>query len=278
MGEVTSIGWTDHTLPAWRGCEKVSAGCRACYAEHSTPVRVARSRGLELWGGDGARIEGKAWAADLRKWHRAAVEAGVVRRVFALALGDIFEDYAGGQVLRADGRTQHTLDDLRRDALDAMVRYGIGTWSVGGATCGLVYQALTKRPENVARMVPATWLRSWPAHVWIGATCENQAMAEERVDHLRAIPVPVCFLSVEPMLGPVAVNLRGISWLIIGAESPQGGHAARPFEWAWAEDLVRQADAAGVPVFVKQGPGGETDEVTFPPSMRGRRAFPEARP
>ena len=52
MGANSKIEWTDHTFNAWTGCEKVSPACAHCYAEVATPVRVARSKGLELWGGD----------------------------------------------------------------------------------------------------------------------------------------------------------------------------------------------------------------------------------
>jgi protein gp37 len=321
VAEETGIGWTDHTLPGWRGCAKVSAGCKHCYAEHSTPVRAARAgeeakprrevvrkgklvvlparpakEPIELWGADGARIEGKNWESDLRKWNAAALRDGVRRRVFALALGDVFEDYQGGRVLRADGRVQPTLDGLRRRMLDALAN-----------ATGLDVQLVTKRPENVETMVPLWWWKhEWPRHVWMICSCENQEEAEVRLPHLLRIPAPVLGVSVEPMLGPMDLSdlVRGmpvgehhysalacdvdaeddqewggrsVSWVICGGESPQGGRAARPFDWSWAESLKAQCEAAGAPFHMKQGPNGETDEATFPVGMRGCRAFPMPR-
>ena len=70
-----------------------------------------------------------------------------------------------------------------------------------------------------------------------------------RVDYLRRVPAPVRFISAEPLLGPVEVNLEGIAWVITGAES---GHGARPMDEAWVRSLRDQAIAAGAAFFYKQ--------------------------
>lgn len=57
MSEKTIIAWTDHTFNPWMGCEKVSAGCKNCYAERLTRDRM----GLELWGKGGRRQVTKTW-------------------------------------------------------------------------------------------------------------------------------------------------------------------------------------------------------------------------
>lgn len=49
-----------------------------------------------------------------------------------------------------------------------------------------------------------------------------------RIDDLRRTGAKIKFLSVEPLLGPLPkMNLKGISWLIVGGES---GPSARPLE------------------------------------------------
>lgn len=55
MSENTKIEWATHSWNPWIGCTKVSPGCKFCYAEHSTPTRVARKAGRELWGKGQAR-------------------------------------------------------------------------------------------------------------------------------------------------------------------------------------------------------------------------------
>lgn len=262
MGESTGITWTDSTINCWVGCAKVSTGCSHCYAEQSRPVRVKRAAGLEVWGANAARSETKGWEASLRKWQKqAAALASQVSRfaihrhlVFGQSLSDTFEDYDGsGGVRFANGDIGTGLAPLRARFFAAIE-----------AAPALTFQLLTKRPENILRMVPPSWLDHWPEHVWIGATVEDQANADERIPHLLRVPAAVRFLSVEPQVDDMEIkysfgqyidkwgNWRagtGISWVIQGGES---GSKARPFDLAWARILRDQCRAAGVPYFLKQ--------------------------
>jgi protein gp37 len=244
MGQITGISWTDHTFNPWWGCQRVSPGCEHCYAETLAVTR----RKLPVWGPP-STTERKRIASglkDLPKWNAAAKRDGVRRRVFCASMADVFE--AHPQVA-----------PWRAEALDLL------------AQCdGLDVQLLTKRPENIRGMVPTAWLTSWPAHVWIGTTVEDQRRANERIPHLLRVPAAVRFLSMEPLLEAVDLvdalsvtdasgessgprcNADGspaLSWVIVGGES---GTGARPFGLAWARSIVGQCDEAGVPVFVKQ--------------------------
>jgi len=129
-----------------------------------------------------------------------------------------------------------------------------------------LFLVLTKRPARL-------WDAQEIANIWIGTTVEDQPRADERIPHLLHIPAAKRFLSLEPLLGPVDLtriehwwdqhtrhNLnalrgyepekwRGLDWLIIGCES---GPRRRPTDLAWVRDLVEQARAAGVPVWIKQ--------------------------
>lgn len=76
-----------------------------------------------------------------------------------------------------------------------------------------------------------------------------------RLDHLRAVPAAVRFLSIEPLLGPVGeLDLTGIHWVIVGGES---GHGARPIDVSWVTDIQDQCIEADVAFFFKQW-GGRT--------------------
>ena len=57
------------------------------------------------------------------------------------------------------------------------------------------------------------------------------------------------FLSCEPLLGPLDLDLDGIHWVIAGGES---GPGARPMRPEWAQSVRDQCLAAGVPFFFKQ--------------------------
>lgn len=287
MGEVTGIAWCDHTLNAWIGCHKVSDGCRSCYAEHSPPVRVMRSRGLEVWGAHAERHETKGWRANIRQWNAAAIRAGERRRVFCHSLSDVFEDHPVANRIRPD-----LCAEIER-------------------ATGLDFLLLTKRPENMTRLAPKMWEHAWPINVVAMTTVESQAMANERIPHLLRVPAMRRGLSMEPLLEAVDLSEwlttagcpgdalppeQLISWIIIGGESG----SSRPFDLAWARSLLAQADAAGVPAFLKQfgahpvdgtyapradrpdilvtktirlvdSHGG--DEAEWPEDLRGRRAF-----
>lgn len=208
MGEGSKIEWTDHTFNAWWGCSRVSPGCQHCYAE-SFDKRVGGAH----WGERAERrfFGDKHWALPLR-WNDKARAEGVRRRVFCASMADVFE-------------ARPELDQHRRRL-----------WDLIEATPWLDWLLLTKRPQNVMSMVPASWLCGFPLNVWVGTTVEDAQRAAERIPHLQAIPATVRFLSCEPLLGPVAdvVDLAGIDWVIAGGES---GPGARPPSTEWFRDL-----------------------------------------
>lgn len=255
MAENSNISWTHHTFNPWRGCVKVSAGCKHCYAEQL----VTKRQGLPLWGLTAERrvAAESTWKEPVR-WNRKAQEAGVRHRVFCASLADVFED--------------------RPDLVAPRARL----FRLIEATPHLDWLLLTKRPQDMARLAQeAGWPGRWPTNVWAGTTVEDQEQAEERVWRLLGVPARVRFLSCEPLLGPLdlagvrllgwrSINggeeprgafarwqetpmrakLReGIDWVIVGGES---GPSARIFDLAWARDLLSQCRGAGVPFFFKQ--------------------------
>jgi protein gp37 len=110
------------------------------------------------------------------------------------------------------------------------------------------YQVLTKRPRRLARMAPDL---PWPRNVWIGVSIERQEQAW-RVAELRKVPAAVRFISAEPLLGPLNLNLDGIHWLIAGGES---GPNHRPMDERWALELRDQCASSGIAFFFKQWGG-----------------------
>jgi protein gp37 len=95
-----------------------------------------------------------------------------------------------------------------------------------------------------------------PEHLWIGASIENQE-AVYRIAQLREVPATVRFLSCEPLLGPVKLDLDGLDWVIVGGES---GIGYRPMKLDWARDIRDQCLSAGVAFFFKQV-GGRTPKA-----------------
>lgn len=233
MSDTTIIAWTDHTFNAWMGCAKVSAGCAHCYAETLTKNRM----GLSLWGVDAKRQITKSPWDHVRQWEKAARlgESGLLGNgrhlVFTGSLMDWAEDRPDLEAPRAR------------------------MWEVIRSSPHLWFQMLTKRPENIRRMLPADWGDGWE-NVWLGTSVEDMRVAE-RVDHLRDIPAVVRFISYEPALGPLdEIDLTGIDWVIIGGES---GPKYRPMELDWARAMRAKCEAIDVAFFFKQSAAIRTE-------------------
>lgn len=183
MGENTKIEWADHTFNPWIGCTKVSPACDHCYAE-----ALATNRLGVAWGPHAARrrTAESTWRQPLA-WNRKAEREGRRFRVFCSSLADVFDN-------KVD-------EDWRTDL-----------WGLIAATPRLDWLLLTKRPQNIAKMLPAprgfyhpAWGEGW-SNVWLGTTVENQAEADRRIPHLLAVPAAKHFLSMEPLLGPVDLS------------------------------------------------------------------------
>jgi protein gp37 len=107
------------------------------------------------------------------------------------------------------------------------------------------FQVLTKRSQRLAELAPKL---AWPDNVWLGVSVEYQRWTS-RIDDLRGTPAKTKFLSCEPLLGPLELNLTGIDWVIVGGES---GHGARPMRADWARGIRDQCETSSVPFFFKQ--------------------------
>lgn len=227
MSEKTIIAWTDHTFNPWMGCEKVSDGCKNCYALTLTKNRM----GLDLWGKSAERQVTKGPWQNVRKWNRDAEKDGVQRRVFCASLCDIFEDHPTANA------TRPRLWDLVRECTS------------------LDWQILTKRPHRIVDNLPADWDAGWN-HVWLGTSVEDMRVAD-RVDHLRNIPAAVRFISYEPAIGPLDdLDLTGIDWVIYGGES---GAGYRQEDKNWARVMHRKCSENGTAFFHKQSSGYRTE-------------------
>ena len=250
------IAWTDATFNPVRGCRKLSAGCAHCYAAELSRVNPGV---LGTWGANGQRvISPDGWEARFDAWEKKAAKAGKPMRVFVNSMWDPGE---GPDVNGKEGR-----DGPRAEYLPVLLKLV----QIARRCPHLRLQMLTKRPWNlVAWWRKREWYMMddatgktvvWPANLWIGASTEDQASADERIPWLLQLPAAVRFLSVEPMLGPVdlagwAIDAEGsypldrLAWVITGGES---GTGARPIHPQWARDLRDQCAAAGVPFFFKQ--------------------------
>ena len=129
-------------------------------------------------------------------------------------------------------------------------------WALIEATPHLDWLLLTKRIRHVRKLAP--WSGKWPQNIWLGTSAENQLWLDRRVEHLLEHDVVVCFISAEPLLGPLALQpwlaapgslQPGINWVIAGGESGPDSRSMNP---AWPEDIRDQCNEADVPFHFKQ--------------------------
>jgi protein gp37 len=116
------------------------------------------------------------------------------------------------------------------------------------------YQVLTKRSERMAQLLKTKLkFATEQTHIWWGVSVEDRQYGVSRIAHLQSAPAAVRFLSIEPLLEDIgAVDLSGITWVIVGGES---GPGARPMQREWVVSLRNQCRKARVRFFFKQWGG-----------------------
>lgn len=226
MGTSTTIAWTDKTYNPWIGCQIVTeAECGDCYAR-----RWAARHRLNVWGPlTHSPRHVTRTGHDPLSWNRQAEHEGRRFKVFCASLADVFEPHP--------------------DVREARLRL----WETIERTPSLDWQLLTKRSKFIQRLVPASWLQHWPAHVWVGASVGTQVAAAKRIPYLLDVPASLRFLSCEPLVEPVTLvpwlTTGGLHWVICGGYS---GSQHRPMDVAWARALKAECEHYGVAFFMKQ--------------------------
>jgi protein gp37 len=234
MAGYSKIEWTDSTFNPWVGCTKIEragrkpSACDFCYAE-----KWAKRSGQVSWGNHPRRrTTSSYWAAPLA-WNKRALDFqskfGRRQRVFCASLADVFDN-------QVDPTWRSDLFDLIHscDQLDWLL--------------------LTKRPQNIRKMLPADWGNGY-ANVWLGTTAEDARAYQQRGKHLLALPAAIRFVSYEPALGPlgpITIEGKKPDWIIIGGESGVRSDLSRPTDPQWARDAIAECRRENVSPFLKQ--------------------------
>jgi protein gp37 len=231
----TTIEWTrdpatgrmGKTWNPVRGCVKISAGCKHCYAA----TFAERFRGVPghpyEQGFDPRLVPEKL--AEPATWASPTV-------CFVNSMSDLFQ-------------------------ADVPSAYVAKVWQTMRLANWHIYQVLTKRADAMRE-----WAKGYDKHggpllqnVWLGVSVENRKHGVPRIDCLRETPAAVRFLSVEPLLEDLgALDLRSIDLVIVGGES---GPGARPMDPAWVRSIRDQCQAQGARFFFKQWGGVRKKET-----------------
>lgn len=215
----TKIQWCDKTWNPITGCTKISEGCENCYAEKM----AKRLQGRFGYPSDDPFRPGTFHDDKLIQpvhWKKP-------RRIFVCSMSDIFhEDVTEEQINKVTSIMVHPMSGASHHT----------------------YIILTKRPDRIPK-TSYERISDWK-NVWFGITAENQKRYEERWKVLRKIYPVIRFISVEPMLEPIQLNLEiNPDWVICG---PETGQNPRYFNKEWARNLRDQCKESGIPFFYKQ--------------------------
>ncbi len=221
MSKESAIEWTDATWNPVTGCTKITRGCDNCYAERLAE-RFRGVPGHPFEKGFDLTLHPERLSQPL-SWKRP-------RMIFVNSMSDLFHKEISTELI-----------DRVFDTMEAADRH--------------IFQVLTKRSALMKHYLERRYGQAVaPRHIWCGVSVEDHT-ATSRIRHLQKAPVPIRFLSIEPLLGPVRdLNLKGISWVIVGGES---GPKARPMERSWVLNIRDVCEREGVAFFFKQW-GGRT--------------------
>lgn len=215
MATKTQIEWTESTWNPITGCDKISPGCKYCYADRLAK-RLKAMGSKNYKNGFELTLHPQALNAPL-EWRKPQM-------VFVNSMSDLFHEEVPLKFI------QKVFEVMRK-------------------TSKHQFQILTKRAERLEKINKQL---NWPDNVWMGVSVENEDYLF-RVSHLIKTSAKTKFLSLEPLLGPISkLDLKGIDWVIVGGES---GPGARPMKKEWVLEIREICQLRGVPFFFKQWGG-----------------------
>lgn len=206
------------------GCNKVSRGCKFCYAEvmHKRLMGIVPSKYSQPF--NAGSVFHKDVLLQAHSWKHPSL-------VFVNSMSDLFHN--------------DITDDQLLEAFKTM-------WHLSQHT----FIILTKRSERLPGFYQ--YLKEYAAaaatapNIWLLVSTENQATANQRIPHLLATTAAIKGISAEPLLSHINLPVEWLSqlhWVIAGGES---GPKASPMHPTWPLNLQQQCQAAGVPFFFKQ--------------------------
>jgi protein gp37 len=226
MSGKSTIEWTDATWNPVRGCTKISAGCKHCYAKTFADRFVGVPGHPYELGFEVRTVPDKL--SDPLTWKRS-------RKIFVNSMSDLFHPDIPDEYIVSVAQVMMQAD-----------------WHT--------YQVLTKRSERMSELLNTKLaFAASTRHIWWGVSVENKRDGKPRIAHLRRAKACIRFLSVEPLLEDLGtLDLSGISWVIVGGES---GAGARPMREEWVRTVKQQCQTAKVAFFFKQWGGVRKKEA-----------------
>lgn len=188
----------------WRGCHKLSAGCKHCYVYRGDARREVDSSVV---------VRTKNFDLPLRKKRNGEFKIPPGTFVYTCFTSDFFVEDA---------------DKWRAEA-----------WEMIRCRSDLHFMMITKRIDRFSDCLPDDWGDGYD-NVTICCTVENQACADYRLPIYRRAPIKHKIIICEPLLERIDLSTYAVGeWIeqiVAGGES---GYEARPCDFEWVMDLRR---------------------------------------
>ncbi|GIK61613.1 MAG: phage Gp37/Gp68 family protein [Ignavibacteriota bacterium] len=229
--KTTKIEWTEKVWNPSIGCDKISAGCKFCYAE--VFARRLKAIGVDDYT-DGFMFKILP--------HRLEEPLKVKKptKFFVNSMSDLFHE------------------EMPFEYLDMI-------FNVIKKTPQHIYQILTKRDKI---MLKYFFNNNVPENVWLGVSVESSTF-NKRINSLKKVNAKIRFISFEPLINSVGeLDLKGIHWAIVGGES---GRSARPIKTEWVEEIFQQCKKQNIAFFFKQWGTWGADEIKRNKKVNGRK-------
>ena len=238
----TKIQWTHYpnrigrTWNIFGGCDKVSEGCKNCYAI----LQVRR-----LSGNPNKKI-GPKYSGLVTKTNNGTLNWTGETKFFDDRINEPYH-WTKPSLVFVNSLSDTFHPGIDRDTI-------LRVFQVMRDNPEHIFQVLTKRPERIIENLPDDFSPETFPNVWIGTSIEHTKNVKmiDRVRELKKVDAAVRFLSVEPILDFVVPGkdlLNGIDWIIVGGES---GPLARPIDVNWFRVLRRICILTKTPFFFKQ--------------------------
>jgi len=223
----SNIEWTELTWNPTTGCNKISAGCKFCYAEVMS--KRLQAMGMKKYA-NGFKLTIQPDALNI------PYQLKKPSTIFVNSMSDLFHEEIPFEYLQ---QVFKVMNDCPQHS----------------------FQVLTKRAEYLSKVASKL---DWTPNIWMGVSVEDDKVLN-RIDYLRETPAVIKFVSLEPLIGPLTnLKLKNIDWAIVGGES---GFKARPIQKEWVEDIQNQCRKEKVAFFFKQWGKAEFNHDPLDPSI-----------
>ncbi len=199
------------------GCDKISSGCKFCYAEIMS--RRLYAMGVKKYENNFKITIHEDELQKPYEWRKPKI-------VFVNSMSDLFHKSVPIQFIQ---RVFKVMNENPKH----------------------IFQVLTKRADILASY-DKKGILSWSDNIWMGVSVESKTFSN-RIELLRKTNAKIKFLSCEPLIGPLEnLNLSEIDWVIVGGES---GRRPRRMNREWVIDIKAQCEENNVSFFFKQWGG-----------------------